>query len=59
MKIEETALIRIRVGGTADVFILGVVEGWVAGVFSAYRLARLFPPNKKRIWSEFPFYFNN
>lgn len=28
-------------GGTADVFILGVVEGWVAGVFSAYRLGRL------------------
>jgi len=47
------------VGGTGDVFILGVVEGWVAGVFSACRLGRLFPPNKKRIWSEFPFYFNN
>lgn len=37
---EETALIRIRVGGTADVFILGVVEGLVDGVYLAYRLAR-------------------
>ena len=37
---EETALDRIRVGGAADAFILGVVEGLVAGVFSAYRLAR-------------------
>ena len=55
---EETALIRIRVGGTADVFILGVVEGLVDGVYLAYRLARPFPPNKKRIWSEFPFCFN-
>jgi len=33
-------------------------QGLVAGVFSTYRFARLFPPNKKRIWSEFPFYFN-
>ncbi len=35
---EETVLIRIRVGGAADVFILGVVEGLVTGVFFAYRL---------------------
>ncbi len=59
LEYREVALIRIRVGGTADVFILGVVEGLAAGVFSAYRLARLLQPNKKRIWSDFPFYFNN
>ncbi len=54
----EASFVRIRVGGTADVFILGVVEGLAAGAFSAYRLTRLLQPNKKRIWADFPFYFN-